>query len=248
MIEALVPGSVPTKPRMGRRPRIDRMMIARAANEVGLDKLTMKGVADVLGVSVAGLYHHVKGRDELIRLGAEYSAARIPIPIDHGQHWTSWLLEWAHYVHGAFVTQPALLGQFLNGSIAVDRMASDMDAVFGVLSSQGFSPIEALEAYALVNDCAIGAAVAEIRRMETGGTRRQAFSEFSGMLAKKPSDALPHFRQVATSARNMKNPFTDRVRTLLIGIATRRGDEWTPILDLTYTPAMSNPLDGLLHP
>jgi AcrR family transcriptional regulator len=222
-------------------------MIARAANEVGLDKLTMKRVADFLGVSVAGLYHHVKGRDDLMRLGAEYSTAQIPIPIDHGQHWTSWLLEWAHYVHGAFVAQPGLLGQFLNGSIAVDRMATDMDTVFGVLSRQGFSPGEALEAYALVNDHAIGAAVAEIRQMESGGRRRQAFSEFSDMLAGKPSDALPHFRQVATSARNMQNPFNDQVRTLLIGIAARRGEEWTPILDLSYTPAMSIPPDGLLH-
>jgi AcrR family transcriptional regulator len=247
-VEEQSPGTVPTKAKVGRRPRIDRMMIARAAKEVGLDKLTMKAVADFLGVSVAGLYHHVEGRDDLIRLGAEYSAAQIPVPVDHGQHWTSWLLEWAHYVHGAFVTQPALLGQFLNGSIAVDRMASDMDTVFGVLSRHGFSPIEALEAYGLVNDCAIGAAVAEIRQRESRGERRQPFSEFNGILANEPSDALPHFRRVASSARSMKNPFNDRVRTLLIGIAVQRGDQWTAILDLTYTPAKLSPLDVMLHP
>jgi AcrR family transcriptional regulator len=239
------PGLYPPPKELGER----RDSIGLTAKEVGLDKLTMKAVADFLGVSVAGLYHHVEGRDDLIRLGAEYSAAQIPIPIDHGQHWTSWLLEWAHYVHGAFVTQPALLGQFLNGSIAVDRMASGMDAVFGVLSRQGFSPIEALEAYALVNDCAFGAAVAEIRHMESGGRRREPFTEFSDILADEPSDALLHFRRVASSAKYPKNTFNDRVRTLLVGIAARRGDSWTQILDLTYTPPMSIPFDDmLLHP
>ena len=249
--DILKPGptvKAPGKPRVGRRPRIDRMMIARAASEVGLDNLTMKAVADFLGVSVAGLYHHVEGREDLIRLGAEYSAARIPVPIDHGQHWTAWLLEWAHFVHDAFVTQPALLGQYLSGSIAVDRMVPHMDAMFGVLSRQGFSPVEAFEAYGLVNDCALGSAVAEIRQMKSPGTHRQPFSEYSGILAEQPNDALPHLRRVALSTTGMKSQFGDRVRTLLIGIAVRRGDHWESILDLTYIPAKLTSLDGLLHP
>ena len=109
-------------PKIGRPARIDRAMIARAAYEIGLDRVTMKAVADRLGVSVPGLYHHVEGRDDLMRLGAEYSAAQIQMPVDHGQHWTAWLLEWARYSHDAFVAQPALLGQFLNGSLGVERM------------------------------------------------------------------------------------------------------------------------------
>ena len=118
-------------------------MIARAAYEIGLDRVTMKAVADRLGVSVPGLYHHVEGRDDLMRLGAEYSAAQIQVPVDHGQHWTAWLLEWARYSHDAFVAQPALLGQFLNGSLGVERMVTHVDAAIGVLTRQGFSVTEA---------------------------------------------------------------------------------------------------------
>ena len=69
------------------------MMIAQAASEVGLDRLTMKAVAAHLGVSVAGLYHHVQGREEL-GSWCEYPPRKCPLPMDQGQGWTAWLLEW----------------------------------------------------------------------------------------------------------------------------------------------------------
>ena len=80
---------------MGRPPRISRQMIAEAAHELGLDGLTLRAVADHLDVSIAALYHHVSGKDDLMRLAAEYSAANVPIPQDVGQHWAVWLQEWA---------------------------------------------------------------------------------------------------------------------------------------------------------
>ena len=53
--------SVAPHRKAGRPPRISRAMIAEAANELGLDGLTLKAVADHLGVTVAALYHHVAG-------------------------------------------------------------------------------------------------------------------------------------------------------------------------------------------
>ena len=62
--------------RLGGRPRISRQMIAEAAHELGLDGLTLRAVADHLDVSIAALYHHVSGKEDLMRLAAEYAAAR----------------------------------------------------------------------------------------------------------------------------------------------------------------------------
>ena len=160
-------------------------MIAKAAHDIGLDRVTMKAVADELGVSVPGLYHHVEGRDDLMRLAAEYSAAQIQLPVDHGQHWSAWLLEWARYSHDAFVAQPALLGQFLTGSLGIDRMVTHVDAVLGVLTRQGFTALEALDAYALVSQSAVGAAVAEIREAEA--TRPRAGPRLPSTTERFPS-------------------------------------------------------------
>src|SRR5690606_10443387 len=56
-----------TRAKVGRPARINRQMIAEAAHELGLDGLTLRSVADHLGVSIAALYHHVSGKDDLLR-------------------------------------------------------------------------------------------------------------------------------------------------------------------------------------
>jgi AcrR family transcriptional regulator len=235
------------RPKIGRPARIDRAMIARAAYEIGLDRVTMKAVADRLGVSVPGLYHHVEGRDDLMRLGAEYSAAQIQVPTDHGQHWTAWLQEWGHYSHDAFVAQPALLGQFLNGSLGVERMVTHVDAAIGVLTRQGFSITEAIDAYEIVSDCALGAAVGEIRATESARAGRPVIAEYHRLLATLPQDELPHLRKLVGTPRDATASFSERILTVLVGIAVRRGEPWQRIVDLQ--PVASEPRSpvGLMH-
>jgi AcrR family transcriptional regulator len=236
------------RPKVGRPARIDRAMIARAAYEIGLERVTMKAVADRLGVSVPGLYHHVEGRDDLMRLGAEYSAAQIQVPVDHGQHWTAWLLEWARYSHDAFVAQPALLGQFLNGSLGVERMVAHVDAVVGVLTRQGFSVTEAVDAYEIVSDCALGAAVAEIRAKESARAGRPVLAEYHRLLATQPPDALPNLRKLVATPREATADFSERVLTVLVGIAVRRGEPWHRIVELRGGTEEVAPHVGMMHP
>ncbi len=217
--------------KVGRPARLDREMIARAASEVGLDQVTMKAVADRLGVSVPGLYHHVQGRDDLMALAAEYSAARIAIPVDHGQHWTEWLLEWARYSHDAFVAEPELLNQYLRGAISVDRMVVHLDAVIGVLDRHGFTPVEARDAYALVSQCAIGAAFNALRHADILRNRESVMLEYQRAFAARGAGALPYLRKLVGVIEDPP-PFDDEIATVLVGIAVRRGEPWPAILDL----------------
>jgi AcrR family transcriptional regulator len=210
--------------KIGRPARLDREMIARAAHDIGLDRVTMKAVADELGVSVPGLYHHVDGRDDLMRLAAEYSASQIQIPTDHDQHWTAWLLEWARYQHDAFVAQPELLSQFLNGSIGADRMVPHLDAAIGLLMRHGFGAEDALDAYNLVSACAIGIAVGEIRALQAERAGHPIIAEFHRAVAQRPPDELPHLRTLIGAINHVRSDFDDRIRSVLVGIAVRRGD------------------------
>lgn len=237
---------VTARRKVGRPARLDRSMIAQAAHEVGLDHVTMKAVADQLGVSVPGLYHHVEGRDDLMRLAAEYSAAQIPVPIDQGQHWTAWLLEWARYSHDAFVSQPQLLNQFVQGSIGVERMVTHVDAVVGLLMRSGFTAPEALDAYMVVSECAVGAAVSEIREAEAARSGRPVIAEYHRALAQRAPDELPHLRQLVAAVPSARADFTDRIRTVLVGIAVRRGEAWESIAALG-APVGGTPIE-MLHP
>jgi AcrR family transcriptional regulator len=206
-------------------------MIARAAHDIGLDQVTMKAVADELGVSVPGLYHHVEGRDDLMRLAAEYSASQIQLPVDHGQHWAAWLYEWARYSHDAFVAQPELLGQFLNGSIGIDRMVTHVDAVLGLLSRHGFDPVAAVDAYEVVSECAIGAAVGEIRDAEASRAGRPIMAEYHRALAQHGPDDLTYLRELVNTYGRVHSDFTHRICTVLAGIAVRRGEPWEPVIE-----------------
>ena len=148
---------------MGRPPRISRALIAEVSAEIGLEGLTLRAVAERLDVSVAALYHHVQGKDDLIKLAAEYSADRIPLPIDTGQHWAVWLLEWAQFNWGAFVSEPALLSRYMEGAIPAEAIAGNVERAISGLTRQGFGPAEAQDAYVLVTACAVGTAVGAIR-------------------------------------------------------------------------------------
>jgi AcrR family transcriptional regulator len=46
-------------------------------NKEGLAKLTMRGLADVLGIKAASLYWHIRDKDELLNLVAEYITRQI---------------------------------------------------------------------------------------------------------------------------------------------------------------------------
>lgn len=221
------------RPRVGRPPRISRQMIAEAAHEVGLDGLTLRAVADHLGVSIAALYHHVSGKDDLMRLAAEYSATTVPLPRDTGQHWAVWLREWADYNRRVFLAQPGLLAQYLEGAISAETIAGNLDTILGVLVRQGFTVPEANAAYQLVTSCALGTAVTTIREREAATAGQSIAATYRRVLAERRPDELPHLRAlVAAVAGEGRESFRWRVATVLAGIAVRRGEDWRPIAEL----------------
>lgn len=222
------------RPRVGRPPRISRQMIAEAAHEVGLDGLTLRAVADRLGVSIAALYHHVSGKDELLRLAAEHSAARLPLPRDRGQHWAVWLYEWAAYNRDAFVSEPALLGQYLDGAITAESIAERLEGVHAVLERQGFSADEARQAYDLVSSLGLGMAVTTLR------ARRDADAGAAPVRA--PADAAT--AAAGHGAGGDRDLFRSHVTTVLAGLAARRGDDWRAVVRVLAEVAGDDGGDG----
>ena len=232
MAEPATTADASDRRRVGRPARISREMIAEAANELGLEGLRLKAVADHLGVSIAALYHHVAGKDDLMRLAAEFSARKVPLPQDRGQHWAVWLLEWARYNRDAFTTEPALLAQYLEGAISAESMADNLDLILGVLVRQGFTAIEASAAYEMVSSCAIGTAVGILRERNALENGRSTVAAQRQILRKRPAADLTHLRglwaeaeTVEKTQRNRPSPFQDRITTLVMGIAVRKGED-----------------------
>jgi AcrR family transcriptional regulator len=217
-----------TARRPGRPPRIDRAAIARAAGEIPLAELTLRSVAERLGVSVPGLYHYVSGREDLLRLAAEQSALRMTIPVDHGQHWAVWLHEWAAYNRRAFIADPELLKHFIDGAVGPELTAPVIERAIGPCLRQGFTAREALEAYNLVSECGLGSAIAAIRD-ERGRREGSPFDlEVRTLIAR--GEQLPNLSQVLREgAPPAPVSFRRHIFTVLAGIVALRGESWQEI-------------------
>ncbi|MEU6777589.1 TetR/AcrR family transcriptional regulator C-terminal domain-containing protein [Nonomuraea angiospora] len=108
-------GTIVAEPRGGRaaarRPDISgnemtRERIVRAAVEIadaeGLPELTMRRVADRLGMATMSLYRHVGGKDDLVLLMVEAVIEEFPLPEEPPDGWRARLevsarLQWAGY-------------------------------------------------------------------------------------------------------------------------------------------------------
>lgn len=205
-------------------------MVAEAALQVGLEGLTVRAVADHLGVSVAALYHHVTNKDELLRLALEHSASKVPVPADTGQHWAVWLRQWARYNRDAFLAEPALLARYLGGDIASATIATRLEEVLRVLVRAGFSLGEANAAYDLVTSCALGSAVGTIRIREAATGGPAVLSLGADALGGAELAQVPTLAALFAEIRSHGGPtFDQQITTVLRGIAAERGARWKPV-------------------
>lgn len=219
-----------TRP-VGRPARIDRTAIADAVLAVGLANASMKTVAEHLGMSVPGLYHHVRNRKELLLLAAERSMASMALPEHRGQHWTEWLREWARYSRAALVEDPVVFEQFLAGAVSWERVVEVADSVIRVLTAQGFTPAEALQAWDAVGRLALGAAAEAVRLSASARSGRPPLAEWHRVLAAHPGDELPGARSVVDAQPwDLEVLFEDELATMLVGIAARRGEPWAHLV------------------
>jgi hypothetical protein len=160
----------------------------------------------------------------LINEAVVQSVRRLPLPVDHDQHWAVWLHEWAVYIRNAFVSDPGLLKQYIDGGIGVEVMASNIDAALALCIRQGFSASEALYAYDLVSECALGAAVSQIRE-DTAREEGRPFGRELRRILARGDLSLPHLGMLTGDADFEPSArFHTQVTTVLTGIAVRRGE------------------------
>ena len=76
----------------------------------GADALTMRAVADALGVSTMGLYHYVANKSALIELLIERAHSERPIPAPRNNDWRDDLVALATWIRDTTRAHPAIQG------------------------------------------------------------------------------------------------------------------------------------------
>jgi TetR/AcrR family transcriptional regulator, tetracycline repressor protein len=94
-------------------PLISRRKVLETAlaiiDEDGLEGLSIRRLADLLGVNGASLYHHFENKDEILVGAAEFALADVRTPEKSEDHWRHWLPENARKLRAALLEHPALV-------------------------------------------------------------------------------------------------------------------------------------------
>ena len=157
-----IPAEGAASPRVGRPPRVQAPDIIAAAIEIGLDKVTLKQVADRLGVGIATLYRHVRNRDELVRLAAFRVALTSRLPrrdAEPAGHWTTVAIGYAETLFESFAREPQLVYELMKGRLGPDVEIDFLEQFLAALEPHGFTPAQGVQLHHAVAMLAIGAAV-----------------------------------------------------------------------------------------
>lgn len=142
------------------RERIVAEAVAIADAE-GLQKVSMKHLAERLGSGVMSLYRHVPGKDELVVLMYDSLMAG-PVPLPEAEHWREILRHWGLGVRDLFNAHPWALTVATSERPMGPGEAGWVDGVIGKLTTVGLPAELGLIAVLTVDCFALGAVRPEI--------------------------------------------------------------------------------------
>lgn len=186
------------------RPALDREQIVRAAlallDEVSLDALTMRLLAERLGVKAASLYRHVRDKQELLVLLADEITAEIPIA-DDGRPWRERLVDLAWSVRRGLLAHRDAARLIASLPPAGPRRLRAIDTVLGLMLSAGLTDRDAVRAAYHVNNFITEFVADEARFAQAaeaaGKTRDELAAEARQQLRSLPADQYPNVTQLA---------------------------------------------------
>lgn len=129
----------------------------------GLEKLSMRKLAQELDVRAASLYSHYGNKDELLAEISEEVTADIDVS-GFDQDWREGLARWARSYRGALTRHPNLLPVVAAGPGRREEALRRADAVHGGLVGAGWPPKQATMIGASAKYLIVGAATQSFAR------------------------------------------------------------------------------------
>jgi AcrR family transcriptional regulator len=206
----------------GRPPSVTSARLQQAILEIEGEVPTIPALARQLGVSVATVYSHVRGHEELARLAADvvFDAWELPAA-PPASHWAGWMLEYARDARRMIERYPVVHSSrpMAGGQLRhIDRVLSRLAA----LGMTGGEAVYAFHQVALLI-LGLGAQIEAIREEEA-----RAGVELSGLLrdalSSHPGELPALTRLERQGLPPLDTAFDELVWFTLTGIARRRGE------------------------
>ena len=184
--------------RRRKRKPLDQAQVVQAAlallDEVGLDELTMRRLAQQLGVKAASLYRHVRNKDELLALLGDEISGEIPAASGKGT-WQEQLTEIAWNVRRGLLAHRDAAQVLASSPPVGPRRLRHIEAVLRVLRMTGLRDREAARAAYHLNNFVNEFAADESRfaayASTPGTSRRKILAEARKQFASLSKSEYP---------------------------------------------------------
>ncbi|MCW2763694.1 MAG: AcrR family transcriptional regulator [Marmoricola sp.] len=175
------------------RPRLSRSLVLSGAVAVadagGIGALTMRSLADALGVKPMSIYHHVANKDEVLDGIVDIVFSEIELPKSGGE-WQSEMRRRAASARAAMRRHPWAIGLVQTRTSPGPATLKHHDAVIGTLREGGFSVETTAHAFALIDAYVYGFALSEATLPINGP---ETVTEVAGqMMDQSSSKDYPH--------------------------------------------------------
>jgi hypothetical protein len=153
--------SVPSGPRRGapsgRKPRFETQDVLREALAMGLDRFTLSGIAERLGVVTSALYRLFPSRDMVIEKCLQEVVGRFRTP-DPGMSWQGVLRLWGAELWNVVTISDGLAAVIVKYEYSADFLDGLWNSYTGKLLDSRKTRGQALFALRVIGDLVIGAA------------------------------------------------------------------------------------------
>jgi AcrR family transcriptional regulator len=200
--------------------------LLNAALEMGLEDLTIAGLAAKLGTGMAAVYRLVESRDDLVLRAAAHATEAIPPAADVGQSWGGYMLEYAERVFGVLSRDGHYLARFIEGGLGPEVQIDHVEAALQALVKRGFAREDALKVIRAVTHVVLGGAAASVHIAAAGGSGVGHGEAARRALAKRPAEQIPVLSSIvgAYADEAMMTDWRASLRWLLAGLASERGE------------------------
>ena len=181
-----------------RRAPLTRERVLAAAIDLadrdGIASLSMRKLAQELGVEAMSLYHHVANKDAILDGLIDLVFGEIDLPVGEAD-WKAAMRRRAISAREVLRRHPWATGLMESRSTPGAANLRHHDAVLGILRNAGF-PLElAAHAYSLLDAYIYGFALQETSL--PFNTPEETAEVAQAMMAEFPTDAYPHLTEIA---------------------------------------------------
>jgi AcrR family transcriptional regulator len=194
----------------GRAPLSKRRVIDAAvalADEAGVGALTMRKLAERLGVEAMSLYHHVANKDEILGGMIDVVFSEIELPAEESSDWRGGMRQRAKSARDALLRHPWAVGLMDSPREPGPSLQRHHESVLRCLRGAGFSVEMAAHAFAILDSYIFGFVLQELSLPVQ--TTEEVGEWIGSSEMQTPSDAYPHLIEMAQFALKEKFAFAN---------------------------------------